>query len=92
LRGVVSAPSDLATFSKPHAPRALQAKGQTHVHDTAVDVAELLQAEQPGTVGRVIEDVALQRRRRVSLCAIAAGKPIQGVPASSWSSRHTVVA
>lgn len=32
---------------------------QTHVHNTAVDVAELLEAKQPSAVSRVIEGVGL---------------------------------
>lgn len=31
--------------------------GVTHVHDTGVDVSELLEAEETGGVGRVVEDV-----------------------------------
>ena len=32
----------------------------TNVHDTAVDVAELLEAKEAGAMGRVIEDVRLR--------------------------------
>lgn len=31
----------------------------TYIHNTAVDVAKLLEAEEPGTMGGVIEDEAL---------------------------------
>lgn len=34
-------------------------RGLAHVHETAVDVAELLETKQSRTVGRVIEDIAL---------------------------------
>ena len=34
----------------------------TYVHDTAVDVAKLLEAEKPGAVGGVIENIRLKRR------------------------------
>lgn len=30
-----------------------------HVHDTAVDVAKLLEAEQASAMGRVVEDIGL---------------------------------
>jgi hypothetical protein len=34
----------------------------THVHDTGVDVTELLESEETGSVGRVIEDEGLSWR------------------------------
>ena len=39
--------------------------GQMYVHDSAVDVAELLEAEEAGAVGGVIEDIALRLRSAV---------------------------
>lgn len=34
-------------------------RGLAYVHETAVDVAELLETEESRTVGRVVEDIAL---------------------------------
>lgn len=46
------------------------------LHDAGVDVAKLLEAEQPGTVGRVIEDEALYAWVRHRSALLAAKHPI----------------
>ena len=37
---------------------------KTYVHDTTVDITELLEAEEASPVGTIIEDIALNPRQQ----------------------------
>lgn len=56
--------SRLADFLSRHSAEVLRVL--TYVHDTAVNVAKLFQAKEAGTMGGVVEDIALSSR--VSRC------------------------